>query len=427
MFTVVLAFVLAGSALVGCGGDRADAGAASSDAALVAPVGNETIAQIGGIFMGAPLDDTQAACVADGRDSDPNLAVALNVVAGGTQPVSEGQFTVLVGAVRDCVGQDAFNGALAGALAYGSDPTELHSCLDTTVTGDRADPATVGLAGVVMQFGLPDDAKLAAVAALTACVSDELLTQQLATSFEVGQNYKYVVDRDCLGRSIATDDTGTSFWEASVNAADASALDAYTALVSDCASRALEGFEPWSGTRALAALNPLARVDAYDAPPPMVIDPAASYTAVITTTDGAMRFELFAGTAPVTVNNFVALARDGYFDGTSFHRVIEGFMAQGGDPSGTGSGGPGYAFADETEARPELAERGLLAMANAGPDTNGSQFFITFAPTEWLNGKHTVFGRLVEGDDVLAQIDVRDPAAPTGPGETIVSVEITEG
>ncbi len=144
------------------------------------------------------------------------------------------------------------------------------------------------------------------------------------------------------------------------------------------------------------------------------------------TADGEMRFELFADTAPMTVNNFVALARDGYYDLTVFHRVLEDFMAQGGDPSGTGTGGPGYEFADETEERPELGERGLLAMANSGPNTNGSQFFITFAPTDWLNGRHTVFGRLLSGDEVLSAIDLRDPEAPNSRGEEILRIEILE-
>jgi cyclophilin family peptidyl-prolyl cis-trans isomerase len=188
-----------------------------------------------------------------------------------------------------------------------------------------------------------------------------------------------------------------------------------------------DDFTPWSATGALGNVVAPARVGAYDTAPPMTIDAEASYTAVITTADGEMRFELFADTAPITVNSFIALARDGYYDSTIFHRVLDGFMAQAGDPSGTGTGGPGYSFVDETELRPELAERGLLAMANSGPNTNGSQFFITLVPTEWLNGRHTVFGRLLEGDDVLSLIDLRDPAAPTGPGEELITIEIIEG
>lgn len=184
-------------------------------------------------------------------------------------------------------------------------------------------------------------------------------------------------------------------------------------------------FVAWSGTGGLRDVDPALRNGVYSSPPPMVIDTTRTYRAVLTTSDGRMVFELYADTAPNTVNNFVALARDGYYDGTIFHRVLAGFMAQGGDPSGRGTGGPGYTFADETAARPALEERGLLAMANAGPNTNGSQFFVTFVPTPWLDGLHTVFGHLVEGDDVLSAIDLRDPVVG-GPAETLLSVEIIE-
>ncbi|MBV7338411.1 peptidylprolyl isomerase [Chloroflexi bacterium TSY] len=122
----------------------------------------------------------------------------------------------------------------------------------------------------------------------------------------------------------------------------------------------------------------------------MTIDPERYYYAMFKTEKGDMKIQLFAERAPVTVNNFVFLARDGYYNDTVFHRVLEGFMAQGGDPTGTGSGGPGYEFEDEFFPGLEFDRRGLLAMANRGPTTNGSQFFITFGPTEWLNGGHTL-------------------------------------
>ena len=136
--------------------------------------------------------------------------------------------------------------------------------------------------------------------------------------------------------------------------------------------------------------------------------------------------DLFEETAPVTVNSFVALARDGYYDGTVFHRVLEGFMAQAGDPTGTGTGGPGYSFADEDTALTAIDRRGLLAMANSGPDTNGSQFFITFEPADFLTGLHAVFGEVIDGDDVLAEVDLRDPDAPTTRGEQLLSITIVE-
>ncbi len=153
----------------------------------------------------------------------------------------------------------------------------------------------------------------------------------------------------------------------------------------------------------------------YSAPPPMTIDSSKQYTATIKTKKGDLVLELFARDVPVTVNNFVFLAREGFYDGVTFHRVIPGFMAQGGDPTGTGSGGPGYSFADEFTERTHVT--GALSMANAGPGTNGSQFFITYAPQHPLNGKHSVFGQLTEGMDVLKEIKS---------GDTIIRITIKE-
>jgi len=164
----------------------------------------------------------------------------------------------------------------------------------------------------------------------------------------------------------------------------------------------------------------------YDAPPPMVIDPTKHYTGTISTDLGDIVFELFADKAPTTVNNFVFLARDGYYDGVTFHRVIKGFMAQGGDPTGSGSGGPGYRFADEFHPALKHDGPGILSMANAGPGTNGSQFFITYRDTPHLDGKHAVFGRVVEGLDVLEAIPERDPARATEPGVVMNSVTVAE-
>ena len=150
----------------------------------------------------------------------------------------------------------------------------------------------------------------------------------------------------------------------------------------------------------------------FSAYPEMVIDPDKSYEAVIRTDVGDMRVRLFAEEAPQTVNNFVFLANQGYYDNTTFHRVIESFMAQGGDPTGTGRGGPGYTFADEFQSGYRFDRAGLLAMANAGPATNGSQFFITFVPTPHLNNRHTIFGEVVDGEEVLSQIVRREPGSP---------------
>jgi len=134
----------------------------------------------------------------------------------------------------------------------------------------------------------------------------------------------------------------------------------------------------------------------------MIIDTSKQYTATIETEKGKLVLELFAKDVPVTVNNFVFLARDGFYDGTTFHRIIDNFMAQGGDPTGTGSGGPGYQFGDEFSDHAHGT--GTLSMANAGPNTNGSQFFITYAPQPHLDGRHSVFGQLTDGMDVLKKL-----------------------
>jgi len=153
----------------------------------------------------------------------------------------------------------------------------------------------------------------------------------------------------------------------------------------------------------------------YSAPPPMTIDISKQYTATIETEKGNLVLELFASGVPVTVNNFVFLAREGFYDGTTFHRVIPGFVAQGGDPTGTGAGTPGYSFADEFTEHTHVA--GALSMANSGANTNGCQFFITYSPQHHLDGNHSVFGQLIEGMDVLEEIEQ---------GDTIVRITIEE-
>ena len=182
--------------------------------------------------------------------------------------------------------------------------------------------------------------------------------------------------------------------------------------------------------------GPLERVLTYDAYPEMQIDPETSYSAVVSTNLGQMTFELLPAEAPLAVNNFVVLARDGYYDGVVFHRLIPGFMAQSGDPTGLGTGGPGYTFAIEAPQRPYV--RGSLAMANTGrPNSNGSQFFIVFGDLTALgrlSPDYSLFGQMVEGDDTLAKIEAV-PVGMAGTGErsrpqetiTITSIEIREG
>jgi peptidyl-prolyl cis-trans isomerase B (cyclophilin B) len=138
--------------------------------------------------------------------------------------------------------------------------------------------------------------------------------------------------------------------------------------------------------------------------PDMQIDMKKTYKVTIQTNRGDINLELYPKYAPKTVNNFVFLAQAGFYDGVSFHRVINNFMIQGGDPTGSGSGGPGYKFEDETRGNPLRHETGSLSMANAGPNTNGSQFFITHAPQPHLDGKHTVFGKVIDSQDVVDAI-----------------------
>lgn len=164
-------------------------------------------------------------------------------------------------------------------------------------------------------------------------------------------------------------------------------------------------------------------------PPAMTIDPSKNYQAVIKTEKGDIRIQLYADKTPVTVNNFVFLARQGFYNGVTFHRVIPGFMAQTGDPTGTGSGGPGYTFQDEFVSDLKHDAEGVVSMANTGqPNTNGSQFFITYAPQPHLDGVHTVFGKVIEGMDVVKSLTPRNPETdPNAPaGDKILSVEIIE-
>jgi cyclophilin family peptidyl-prolyl cis-trans isomerase len=164
----------------------------------------------------------------------------------------------------------------------------------------------------------------------------------------------------------------------------------------------------------------------WNTPPSLEIDPKKTYHATLHTDKGDIVLRLFADKVPNTVNNFVFLSRQGFYDGTIFHRVIASFMAQGGDPTGTGTGGPGYRFKDEFHPSLRHSKAGVLSMANAGKDTNGSQFFITHVPTPWLDNKHSVFGEVENGMDVLMAIEPRDPNRMGSPAVKINSVSIEE-
>ena len=164
----------------------------------------------------------------------------------------------------------------------------------------------------------------------------------------------------------------------------------------------------------------------WSSPPKLSLESGKKYAAVMHTEKGDIKIQLFANETPKTVNNFVFLSKEGFYDGVVFHRVIQDFMAQGGDPTGTGSGGPGYKFEDEFNPKLKHDKPGVLSMANAGKNTNGSQFFITHVPTPWLDFKHSVFGEVIEGMDVVLSIPPRDPMNPKGPGVKILSIDIIE-
>ncbi len=159
--------------------------------------------------------------------------------------------------------------------------------------------------------------------------------------------------------------------------------------------------------------------------PDMALEPNTDYFATFHTNRGAIKVKLFAAEAPLTVNNFVFLAQQGFYNGTTFHRVIKNFMVQGGDPTGTGTGGPGYKIKDEFHPQLRHSKGGILSMANAGANTGGSQFFITHTATPHLDGRHAVFGEVVEGMENVMAIRERDPQRDNKPGDTIERVEIT--
>jgi cyclophilin family peptidyl-prolyl cis-trans isomerase len=180
-------------------------------------------------------------------------------------------------------------------------------------------------------------------------------------------------------------------------------------------------------TQASGQVPALVGTKQYASAPPMLIDKNKQYTATVKMAKGGeFVLQLYPDKAPITVNSFVFLARQGYFDGTTFHRVLEGFMAQGGDPTGTGGGGPGYQFVNENSDL-KFDKAGVVAMANSGPDTNGSQFFITFGPQPSLDGGYTIFGQVISGMDLVNGITRRDPQTnPTFTGDAIQTVTITE-
>jgi len=187
-----------------------------------------------------------------------------------------------------------------------------------------------------------------------------------------------------------------------------------------------QAVEPTVGETPCGLFESIPAAPQYDTAPPLLIDTAGQYYATVKMANGGeFKIQLYADKAPITVNSFVFLACKGFFDGVTFHRVLEGFMAQGGDPTGTGMGGAGYEFVNEDSGL-VFDKAGLVAMANAGRDTNGSQFFITFAPAEFLNGDYTIFGQVISGMEVVNGITRRDPdQSPSFAGDAMESVLIS--
>lgn len=256
---------------------------------------------------------------------------------------------------------------------------------------------------------------------------DEAVTENLAVLDLVPDDYNSYKNLAILYRELGDIFKALSATEQALDLApeqEREALQLYLEQLRSLQGDAPVQIEP--GQRA-GDLAPRERNQMYTSPPALTIDPAKAYKATMVTEMGNIVLELYADRAPNTVNSFVFLAREGFYDNTTFHRVIPGFMAQGGDPAGTGRGGPGYAFADEFDPSLTHDGPGVLSMANSGPDTNGSQFFITLEATPWLDGRHAVFGRVIEGMDVVQSLTARDPQQnPSFEGDKILTVVIQE-
>lgn len=374
-------------------------------------------------------------CLVEDADGDTQLTEVYNGInTQGFQLSPEG-FTALMVSTHGCFESETLATAvvpLAGATEV-DEITAFSSCVAEQVEAEpNGDLAFTGLMALLFQFPVPEGSQPVTVDAASACVTGETVARQLAAGREQASGFRDEVDTDCVAEGLDADALA-AFWNGVVTGTSIDATS--TELVDPCTMIFDSGlpteipvsFEPWAGEGVLAGVDPLSRADAYDGPPPNQLVDGVDYQAVLTTDDGEIVIDLFEETAPITVNSFVSLARDGYYDGTIFHRVLDGFMAQGGDPTGLGTGGPGFSYDDEQSALTPVDRRGLLAMANSGPNTNGSQFFITFEAASHLNGLHAVFGEVVEGDETLEMIERRDPAAPASRGEELISVEIIEG
>ncbi len=414
--------------------ESADDDAFDTVPALDGPVDPEGVRELASSLTGLTIEGEQLTCLVDSADGDSQVTEMFNGAQTESYRFTPEAYTALAVTVHDCVGNEELAGSLAVLAGGAGEESEaaFTSCVSEQLAADQTgDLAYTGLSALRVGFEVPEGAREITVAAAVECVSSDGLANQLASAREQASGFTVEADRDCIGAGIS-DSFIEAFWAGAVNGADTSA--ALEPLIDGCTSEFSSGlpteipadFVEFAGDGVLAGVDPASRNGIYSDAPPMTIDTSIDYQAKITTTDGEILVDLYEEAAPITVNSFVSLARDGYYDQTRFHRVLDGFMAQAGDPTGTGTGGPGYSFEDEESGLTSIDRRGLLAMANSGPDTNGSQFFITLDAADWLDGLHTVFGEVIEGDDVLSAVDLRDPAAPSGRGEEVISIEIIE-
>ena len=391
-------------------------------------------AQIAQSLLGEPLTDNDQSCIFTAATDNDAFAEAIAAVLDPNASLTPTYFKSLITSVRDCVGQQRMSNAIALGLSLNEENPELSECLNETFLNDPSEDAFLGMAAITAGIAVPPDVAPQTIETLNNCVSIDVIANQLALQYEQLQSFQKAVNQKCLVKELNAYPGIETFWEAAFVTQNVEQLEGISQLVelceeplfADLLQQIPDSFVPWSGQRTLAAVSPLLRNNLYLSPPPNALDDDTQYEAIIVTSDGSMTFELYANEAPLAVNNFVSLSRDGFYDGLTFHRVLEGFMAQGGDPTGIGTGSPGYRFEDEVNPNLLFDSRGILAMANSGPDTNGSQFFITFVPTPHLDGNYTIFGKLIDGDTVLSAIDLRDPSNPDNRGQKILEIQIQE-
>ena len=441
-----LTSVLAISLLItaACGGSETTEGETSQnesneteatpDPNLTLPAEVVFAAQIAQSLLGEALTETDQSCLFTAATDNDEFAEAISAVLDQNASLTPTYFKSLITSVRDCVGQQRMSDAIALGLSLNEQNPELSECLNDAFVNDPSEDAFLGMAAITAGIPVPPDVAPQTIDTLNSCVSIDVIANQLALQYEQLQSFQKAVDQECLVGELNAYPGIENFWEAAFVTQDVQQLEGISQLVELCEEPLFadflqeipDSFVPWSGQRTLAAVSPLLRNNLYLSPPPNALDEGTQYEATIVTSDGSMTFELYAEEAPLAVNNFVSLSRDGFYDGLTFHRVLEGFMAQGGDPTGVGTGSPGYRFEDEVDPNLIFDSRGILAMANSGPDTNGSQFFITFVPTPHLDGNYTIFGKLIEGDTVLSAINLRDPANPDNKGQEILEIQIQE-